>query len=362
MGHLTRCMASARRLSTGVVPVIVTMSKAFDVVRDEGIAVEYLPFMRSAGLEYGEWTAKLAREMAGILDYHRPNVVVFDGNVPYEGLMQALESRPAIWRVWQRRPFWRPDAGKEALAAASRFDMVLEPAELADPVDRGPTKAAQGQVLRVPPIRFLDAEEALAPEAARQLLGIGGDRPVILAQLGAGNNWDLDAVLALLVARADPAEGPPPFDLVVARWRISERDRALPPHVRVLDAFPIARWLAAFDAAVAVAGYNTFHENLAAGLPTLFLSNDHPEQDEQWLRAHYAALRGLALAARREDAAGVQAGLADLLRGEVRAWLGQAMAALDLPNGAAAAACALEGLALTRKASRLAFRPAEAAE
>jgi hypothetical protein len=362
MGHLTRCMATARRLAPGVAPVIVTMSKAFGVVRDEGLAVEYLPFMRSARLEHGAWTAKIEWEVGEILDYHRPNVVVFDGNVPYEGLMQALVGRPKIWRVWQRRPLWRPDVGQDALAAAEQFDLVLEPAELADPVDRGPTKAAQGEVLRVPPIRFLDREEALPRDAARDLLGIGRDRPVILAQLGSGNNWDLDAVLALLVRLTDPAQGNPPADLVVARWRISERDRPLAPHVRDLDAFPIARWLGAFDAAVAVAGYNTFHENLAAGLPTLFLSNDHPEQDEQWLRAEYAALRGLALAARRDDLAGVRMQVTEILRKDVRARLRQAMASLDWPNGAEPAARALEALAVTRKASALAFRPADAAE
>ncbi|HLQ18662.1 MAG TPA: hypothetical protein VK146_06740, partial [Tabrizicola sp.] len=127
-------------------------------------------------------------------------------------------------------------------------------------------------------------------------------------------------------------------------------------HVRVLDGFPISRHLAAFDFAVASAGYNTFHENLAAGLPTLFLGNDHPEQDEQWLRADYAALRGLAVAARADDIHGIRRGVQSLLEDGTRARLKAACAAASLANGAAATARFLEDLAMTRKESRLSFR------
>jgi UDP:flavonoid glycosyltransferase YjiC (YdhE family) len=131
---------------------------------------------------------------------------------------------------------------------------------------------------------------------------------------------------------------------------------ALPPHVRLLDTFPIARYLPAFDLALASAGYNTFHENLSAGLPTLFVANDHPEQDEQWLRADFAALRGLALSARADDIHAIRRGVETLLRPETRARLTAACAQARPVNGAAATARYLEGLALTRKASPLDFR------
>lgn len=360
MGHLTRCMASARRLSPAVEPVIVTMSKAFGVVRDEGMLVEYLCYFRALDIPHSVWTAKLSGELAEILDYYAPEVFVFDGNVPYEGMLAALDLHPQIWRVWQRRPLWRPGTGDEALDLSKEFDVVIEPAELAAPVDRGPTVDRTDRRLKVPPVRFLDRDEALPRPAARALLGLDPDRPAVLLQLGAGNNFDFGTAAHLVFDLAEPLLGPrSDLQVVFARWRISETATPLPAHVRLLDTFPISRHLNAFDFAVASAGYNTFHENIAAALPTLFVANDHPEQDEQWLRADYAALRGLALAARADDIHALRRGLDALLRPDIRTRIAAACTAARLTNGATSTARFLEGLAMTRKASILAFRPVE---
>ncbi|HLQ19771.1 MAG TPA: glycosyltransferase, partial [Tabrizicola sp.] len=169
MGHLARCMASARRLSPAVTPVVVTMSKAFSVVRDEGMTVEHLGYFRALDIPHAVWSAKLATELGAILDYHAPDVFVFDGNVPYEGMVSALDLRPQMWRVWQRRPLWRPETEPRFLERSSAFDLVIEPGEIAAPVDRGPTVNRRDCVLRVPPIRFLDTDEALPSAAAKAL-------------------------------------------------------------------------------------------------------------------------------------------------------------------------------------------------
>jgi hypothetical protein len=357
MGHLARCMASARRLPPGVDPVIVTMSKAFGVVRDEGLTVEHLGYFRALDLPHGVWTGKLAAELGAILDYYAPEVFVFDGNVPYDALMTLFPQRPEMWKVWQRRPLWRPDTGQDSLARSEAFDLILEPGELAAPVDRGLTAQRRDRCLKVPPIRFLDEAEALTRSAARTLLGLDPTRPAVLLQLGAGNNFDFRAAAEMVFNLAAPDGPRPDLQVVFARWRIAEGDLALPPHVQCLDTFPIARHLAAFDMAVASAGYNTFHENLAAGLPTLFLGNDHPEQDEQGLRAGYAALRGMALAARADDRHGIRRGLESLLQPQTRVRLTAACNRARQPNGALPTARVLSGLALTRKASALTFRP-----
>lgn len=366
MGHLARCLASARRLAPGATAVVVTMCKAFGVVRDEGFTVEYLPYFRAIGIDHDTWNRKLAEELGLILSYHCPDVFVFDGNVPYEGMRDALDNQPQIWRVWQRRPMWRPDVGAEHIDVSESFDVVIEPGELAAAVDRGLTTAHSADAFRVPPIRMLDRDEALPRGAARALLGLDPDRPALLLQLGSGNNFDLRAVARLVCDLADPQGAGRDLQVVFARWRIAETEVALPAHVRLLEAFPISRYLAAFDCALATAGYNTFHENIAACLPTLFVSNDNPEQDEQWLRAEYAALRGLALCAWAADVHAVRRGIEQLLLPETRARLADACAAARPANGAANGAAGvarfLEGLALTRKQSALAFRavPAEA--
>ncbi len=349
LGHLTRCMASARRLKPTATPIIVTMSRAFGVVQDEGMMVEYLPYFRSVGLEHPVWEHSLRRDFRDILGFYRPQVIVFDGNVPYMGMLDALKDFPEIWRVWQRRGLWRPGMGVQHVKRESHFDVVIEPGEIAAPMDRGPTATSRGRTLALPPVRFLRQDEALSRKAARTVLGLADDRPAILLQLGSGNNFATREI-GLRVWRyltERPVEQAPA--VVLAQWRISDNTDPWPEEIIRLTSFPFARFLNAFDGAVALAGYNTFHENIAAGLPTLFLSNENPEHDEQHHRAEFGAMRGLCLAARSHDRFGILRGLDMLLDYDRRKAMREACRTLPAENGADLLASYLGHLAYAHK-------------
>lgn len=353
MGHLTRCLASARRLPSGVRPVILTMSKAFGVVRDQGFAGGYLPYFRSVGLPEEEWHVSLDAEIDEALGFWRPNVVVFDGNVPYAGIMSALARHPAIWSVWQRRGMWRHGSGERALSRSEDFDAVIEPGELAAAFDDGPTAALHSRALVVSPVSFLRVNEALAPAAARAVVGLDPARPAVLLQLGSGNNFDFRGALGRMLEalRALPTDRRP--QIVNADWQISRTSLDLPPDVIRLSSFPFARYLAAFDWAIAAAGYNTFHENLAARLPTLFLSNENPEHDMQSTRADYGVMRGLCRAAPPNDTQEILRGISELSDPAVRRLIVEACARLPQTNGADEVAVYLGNLAFLRKTRRV---------
>ncbi|MCU0909500.1 MAG: hypothetical protein MUF73_19190, partial [Rhodobacteraceae bacterium] len=149
MGHLTRCLASARRLPAGVRPVILSMSRAFGVVRDQGITAGYLPYWRSTGLDETAWHASLADEIDEAIGFWQPGAVVFDGNLPYAGLLDGLARHPAVWSVWQRRAMWPAGAGADALWVGRAFDAVIEPGELAGDFDPGLTVPQRDTTLTV---------------------------------------------------------------------------------------------------------------------------------------------------------------------------------------------------------------------
>ena len=65
--------------------------------------------------------------------------------------------------------------------------------------------------------------------------------------------------------------------------------------------YPLGQYLKAFDFAVCAAGYNTFHENIAAALPSIFIPNSNPIMDVQEARAEYGARAGWNLTSPAED-------------------------------------------------------------
>ncbi|MCB1885860.1 MAG: glycosyltransferase [Geminicoccaceae bacterium] len=350
MGHLTRLLAVARRLPPHVQPVFATMSQAIGVVDAMGYMVEHLPFHRYLGCDVAAWNRHLRDEIGELIAAYRPAVLVFDGNGPYQGLIDACDRHPQIWRVWCRRGMWGPGTGETFIRREKHFDAVLEPADLAEAFDRGPTPSSRARTRRVEPMRLLDEEDCLPRAEARAELGLDPDRPAVLVQLGSGNNFAYETVRRLVLERLAAGGG---VQVVLAEWLIAENGTGLLPEgVRRLRAYPFARLFDAFDASVAAVGYNGFHECVQAGLPTLFIPNENPEQDDQLGRARFAERHGLALALRAHEVYAVAPAIERLLDpGEQRAMRGRCEA-FRRPNGALEAARFVEELCHLRRGER----------
>lgn len=348
MGHLTRAVAIARRLAPALLPVVVTLSQAFGVCRAFGLHAEHLPYHRQLGVDPGPWNASLARELGLVIDAYRARLLLFDGTVPYGGLLAALRDRPGLPAVWCRIGMWRERPEAALLAREEGFALVLEPGELAAAYDQGPSRRHRTRTLTVPPIRLLDDQELLPRAVAKAELGLDPDRPAVLVALGSGNNlargdW-VRRVVDRVLARGDAG-------VAVARWLMAESEPELDPRVRRLDGFPHARWLNAFDAAVAAAGYGLYHELAAALVPTLFVPNEHHENDDQLARARFAEDRGFGACLRAGEAdAALDAALDDLLDPAALAARHAVLEGLDRRNGAAASAAVVATLARGRAA------------
>ncbi len=334
MGHLTRLMAYARGLD-GVDVRFLSMSTAVPVVGRLGYQYEYLPSRGSTGLRAASWRRLFLDRLVDYLRRTRPDVVVFDGTHPYAGMDIAREAVPGIRWVWSRRAMWRPDRNVDQLAKESWFDLVLEPGDMAAAADRGATVGRPA--LRVGPVTLTDTEDLQDRATARRELGLPADGRLALVSLGAGNindtSGDLGAVVAAL---SDLGVG-----ACVTRAEIADQ-AGTNLEVHHVEDFPISRRFAAFDLAVSAAGYNSFHENLRLGLPTLFVPNTHTNLDDQETRVDHAVRAGWALGATDLTESRARSLLAQLLDDGPR-MVSRAMAA-DPGNGAPEAAAAIRDL------------------
>jgi len=338
MGHLTRLMAMARRRSPGVDAYVVSMSRAVPVVAELGLPFEYIPSRDDLGIGARRWRAVFADRFAEVLARERPDVVVFDGVHPYEGVLESRAVLPGVALVWSRRAMWRPGLGSRQLVSSRVFDVVVEPGELAAALDAGAT-ARRTDAVRVAPVTLLDDTELLAREQAAAELGIDADRPAALVTLGVGALKDVESDVGRVVRALT---GLPGMQVVVTRPAIATRDAGVPDGVVGVSVYPIARHLRAFDLAVAAAGYNSFHELVGSGVPTAFVANRSTGRDDQPARARWAEAAGVGLDVPLLDAGGVGRVVRELGDPAVRERLRGALAAVAGPNGAAAAQAEVE--------------------
>ena len=330
MGHLTRLFSYASRLEEDVSAHIVSLSQAAPLASRLGLTYEYLPSAKALGMPPGRWRPIFADRVGDSIDRFQPDVVVFDGTWPYGGMEEIRAAHPRAHWVWSRRGMWREGRNSAQLAKAAWFDSVLEPGDLAQAYDRGATASAPSH--RVGPVTLVDAHQLQPRDEARDALGLPASGPLALVSLGAGNiNDTASDIGAAIRALSDLGVG-----VCVTVPDIASAGAAAGEDIHLVRDYPLSRRYAAFDLVISASGYNSFHELMRMGVPTLFVPNTETSLDDQEARARFAAERGWAHQLPHLGVATATPLLEDLLH------RGRSMAALaqeaDPGNGATAAA------------------------
>ncbi|SDD03927.1 glycosyltransferase family protein [Auraticoccus monumenti] len=285
MGHLTRLLSYARRAEPSLEPHVLSLSQAVGVVGSFGYPYEYLPSTGATGMAPRRWHPLFADRVSETIARIDPAVVVFDGTWPYDGIPVVRERHPGPRWVWSRRGLWRAHKNAEQLAKADWFDLVIEPGDLADPLDRGATREAPAS--RVGPVTLLDPTDLTGRAEAREVLGLPAEGPLALVSLGAGNINDTSGDVGAAVAALRSLG----VDACVTQTQIAAAS-SVPDDVHVVRHFPLSRHFRAFDVAVSATGYNSFHEFLRFGVPTLFVPNTGTALDDTEARSRWAAQQG----------------------------------------------------------------------
>ena len=342
LGHLTRQMAVGRHLRATHDVVVFTLSPAAALAVDAGFHTEYL---RSH--EYGQvgnraWNGFYATRLEHLLDQYQPAIMTFDGGHPYAGLCAVLRYRNGLRSVWSRRGLWQPGKGHDAFSRSALFSHVIEPGEYAAELDRGLTSGSANASLVTAPVSAVQPEDLRPADEIRGELGLDPDRPAVLMQLGAGQVNDTGSLRARVVASLQRR---PEVQVVVTESVLTREPAVLPEDVTRLRHFPIGEHRAAFDASVMAAGYNSFQEAMALGLPTLFIPNMSTAKDDQDARTLWAEQSGCGLRWDDDGADGHGAGLDRaidrLLDPNEQIRMRDQMAKLPAATGAAEIAAAL---------------------
>jgi hypothetical protein len=301
--------------------------------------VDYIASAPKIGVTDESWNRAYSQELLSAIEAFAVSAVVFDSNYPYPGLVKVLNARADIIWVWIRRGMWPPHHVDDPIMDTG-FDMIIEPGEFACDEDFGVTSNRREDAITVPPILLVDNNARLSRERAATVLGIDSDRTTALVQLGSERNFDFSElkrrIMTELLARG--------VQVVEALNPLARPTDALSPGIIRREIYPIAEYFNAIDLIVTNAGYNSFHECILGGVPPIFVPNEAHEMDDQHVRAAYARSSGLGLSLRASElgrvADTIDLALSDAFRAEQR----RRSSRFEFPNGADAAAAAIEEL------------------
>lgn len=293
LGHLTRGLAIARRLRAldpSLEIVFFTTSVATEVIRREGFMYFYIPTKAflSKQMNITQWNEMVKQHLSEIIGLYHPIGIVYDGVLPYSGLLQELHRHRKLTSIWIKREGYK--TGWDGIdALEDEFDYVIVPMEFNNNFGR---KRETKHKRYCHPITLLDEDEAFSREEVRKAFSAYREERLFYVQLGAGNINNIQGLLEIVQSSLLQIKH---ARIILAESMIGTPIKPIDPDIKVLRSYPNAQYFKGFDFAISAGGYNTVNELVRFKLPALYIPNEQTQVDDQKSRTQAIEANGLGL-------------------------------------------------------------------
>ena len=271
----------------------LTTSEADSLVFHEGFAAFKLPsktIVEDAGLDKLAYIAMAKLWVGNSVALLRPDVLIVDtfAQGSFHELSAVLDL--VHHKVLVQRPLKDGFGNRPAYQALMQaYDAVIVPEhEIDAPEVREALGSSSSRLRFVGPIVRADVGSGFGRDVARARLGVAEGARCVLVTGGGGGDGTVEGLFdAVHAAVGDD-------DSVHVVYAVGPLHRGRPRHGARRTHFvghDLAEHAAAFDVAVSAAGFNTIHELLLFGVPTIVMPQDKIA-DDQAARAQRYADRG----------------------------------------------------------------------
>ncbi len=292
LGHLSRLLAVARDARDLVEALghradfcFLTTSEASQAAWDFPVyKIPSKTVARESGASPRSFAAAAKILISNVVAAVRPDVLVLDtvaeGSFREFLFLKDYARRTAFIDRHKDTATSRSDAHQSHLAL---YDLVLVP-DHADATKRYPIQPTLVERRRfVGPIHGYRGEEALDRATVRARFGVDADDDIVYVSAGGGGDRHAAAALETLI---DVVAAEPRTFVLVGYGPLYRGERVYRRNVVPLAEGDVWRFFPGVDFAVCAAGYNTYQELLAAGVPSLLFAQEKglDRQDERIVR------------------------------------------------------------------------------
>ena len=293
LGHAKRCALIADGMRERAKPVFAAFPSCIEMLTRSGFDVA--PLIGRTTLRPSHSNDVVNTSRIGALA-ETASGVVFDGGYVFDSLARAIGDN-ALPSVWIRRGLWQVTQNNRlALDRQKHFSSILVPEEafeeLNEPHGVGRASTCVGPIVQRTELTP-QAREELHSRIAREL-GRPDVGRFVVTMLGGGVAADRTAQVSTIAAHLASVADllhivvTWPTAQVHPSWFLYENTHV----VRTLHAGPLIH---ACDLFISAVGYNSFHEAIYGGIPSIFVPQMAGFMDDQRARAAAASERELAV-------------------------------------------------------------------
>ncbi len=287
LGHLTRSLAIARRLKEmypNVEIIFFTTSFAINIIKEEGFLAYYFPSVNLLPKNISDRDIDniMERNLIEIIKRHNIDTLVFDGVFPYAYLINVIEKLESLNPIWIQRGMYKSGKSKVVINRESFFNLIIVPSE-ANQYYSNLNKNSNFQYCS--PIVYSKRSELLPREVIIKMWNLDPNKKTVYIQLGEGLYNDANSLISKVVKALKREKD---LQIVVAESIIAHKPYKVDPDIFVIRDYPNSIYFNAFDFAIITGSYNTFHETIYFGLPSILFPIKETGTDDHFARTEIA--------------------------------------------------------------------------
>ncbi|WP_313756394.1 hypothetical protein [Tissierella sp.] len=288
LGHLTRTLAVARRLKRNypnVEIIFFTTSFALNLIIEEGFLAYYFPSLDldPVNVDQKEIDMAIHDQIISIIIRHNIDTLVFDGVFPYAYLVSAIEKLNFLNTVWIQRGMYKSGKSQVVIEREKYFNLIIVPGEANL---NNNLLEQQGKFRYCSPIIYSRKEELLSKEVILKMWNLDPNKKTVYIQLGEGLNNDVNSLIFKIIQNLKLKKN---LQIVLGESIIAHKKYYLDPDIFIIRDYPNSIYFNAFDFAIITGSYNTFHETIYFGVPTIIFPTKETGTDDHFARAKIAS-------------------------------------------------------------------------
>lgn len=333
-GHFTRLLSVARaikKIDPEVEIVFFTTMSTLHLCKSEDIISYRIPGRKEfEDLDASGWNALTEETLSTVFSAHRPMMFVFDGAFPYRGMLNSINGRNDMKRIWLKRGTMKKGATNIPRDSLEHFDHIIRPQDSVK-LSLSDEFPSDLDIVQCNPIILLERNELFSREISRSRLGISPHLTVVYIQLGAGNINQIGTIINQCIQILQKVKN---VHVVIGESIIGKPVEISGPRVQILRDYPNSLYFNGFDFAIIAGGYNSYHETVYHALPAICIPNTNTGMDDQLARANVAGKNKSMLVLDEPVFADLEDSIGKMLDPEFRSQLRAKCAETSLSNGA----------------------------